>query len=618
MTEVVGDLFIDTKPFLQVPANKKIISRASDLSSFLQYNATSANASNINFVFTVPSTGALIADRSIVNLTSVAVDFVVTNSVSPAAAQTVNFFQQGSFALRDYAFHRWVNNVSITMAGSTYSLALNDILPLYRYCVNDSNDMTDWGSFGGARDELAGAYNQAGDPFQSNASLLNSLGGVGTQDLVSASHRGIMNIEKLTYNNAGAGVQPYAGAVTIAPGTSCVFTCQFSLSEMLMLPLFNFMKKEGISLTHVSQIQLNFTMGNLASMFSTAVLIDSNNNISLNNSTGVVNGLKLAPPTFNNNAPLSQSNTVLNMEFITPPAGASYSNISKPFYDVQRYISTTQNIPVAVTADQIALNTAGTRVISQSVSLPVIPDKMFIFVCAPKAFRQSTQGMAYNDAFAPIRRLYITLGSRTNQLASNLTSALYLTSIRNGLKGVSWTQFKGFAPNPDFSNSGQGFTPLASCGVLVDIARDLGLPSNMGAAGLQTPISLQIQADIVSQGLTTSTGSEQLELYTCTVNNGYYNITSQGSSNIIQGGLTDTDIATLIATPIPEEEAHVVRIGGDFFGSVRDFARNLAPMARKVYNAVGSVAPYIDAGLKSLGAGMTAGARKKSLKQMAM
>jgi hypothetical protein len=45
MTEIVDNLIIETKPFLQVPySDKKIVTRASDLSAFLQYNATSANA----------------------------------------------------------------------------------------------------------------------------------------------------------------------------------------------------------------------------------------------------------------------------------------------------------------------------------------------------------------------------------------------------------------------------------------------------------------------------------------------------------------------------------------------------------------------------------------------
>ena len=46
MTETVDNLYIYTDPAQQVPANKKIVKRACDLASFIQYNATSANALN--------------------------------------------------------------------------------------------------------------------------------------------------------------------------------------------------------------------------------------------------------------------------------------------------------------------------------------------------------------------------------------------------------------------------------------------------------------------------------------------------------------------------------------------------------------------------------------------
>ena len=45
MTEVSNEIYICNPEFLKVPANKKVVERASDLSTWLRYNATSANAS---------------------------------------------------------------------------------------------------------------------------------------------------------------------------------------------------------------------------------------------------------------------------------------------------------------------------------------------------------------------------------------------------------------------------------------------------------------------------------------------------------------------------------------------------------------------------------------------
>jgi hypothetical protein len=44
MTEVSNEIYIENPSFLKVPANKKTVVRSSDLSTWLRYNATSANA----------------------------------------------------------------------------------------------------------------------------------------------------------------------------------------------------------------------------------------------------------------------------------------------------------------------------------------------------------------------------------------------------------------------------------------------------------------------------------------------------------------------------------------------------------------------------------------------
>jgi hypothetical protein len=159
---------------------------------------------------------------------------------------------------------------------------------------------------------------------------------------------------------------------------------------------------------------------------------------------------------------------------------------------------------------------------------------------------------------------------------------------------------------------------------VIDVAEQLGLPSNQ-AVGLSTPISLQIQVDVFNPGMTFANNAlpgnnnqEPLEMYIVCANQTYVTISRNGASQVVQGGLTADDVAQIVAEPIPHEQAHLVEFaGGDFFSSVKDFMRNIAPVGRKVYNALGSVAPYVDQGLKALGAGYTGG-KKKGLKHMAM
>jgi hypothetical protein len=186
----------------------------------------------------------------------------------------------------------------------------------------------------------------------------------------------------------------------------------------------------------------------------------------------------------------------------------------------------------------------------------------------------------------------------------------------SGLKGISFQGFKGFCPNPNFT---AGFQGLASAPIVIDVPRDLGLPSSV-CEGMSTPMSLQIQVDVFNQGLgVVAGGQEPMEMYIVAVNSGYLTISRSGSSQVIQGGMNEASCAEVLATPIPEAEATSVSFaGGDLFSTIKDFARNLAPIGRKIYQGVASAAPYIDAGLRSLGAGYTGGRAKKGLKHMAM
>jgi hypothetical protein len=269
MTEVSNEIYICNPEFLKVPANKKVVERASDLSTWLRYNATSANASAINFVFTSPSTGALLSDKVLLAFNSVGVDFVFNNSTGatiPAGTVDGGLFPSNGFSLRDFPIHRVFNSVSLTIANSTIAIPLNDLLSAYRYCAYDANDQVDMGSFYGAKDELSGHYPNPNVNTTLGQSLINAIGGIGSQNIVSASHRGMLGIEKIMVNSSTINNQPYTGNEALAPGNT-TFTVFFSISEPLILPIFSILKKEGISLTHISQIQISCVLGSISSMF---------------------------------------------------------------------------------------------------------------------------------------------------------------------------------------------------------------------------------------------------------------------------------------------------------------------------------------------------------------
>jgi len=623
-TELGKEIFVHNPEFLKVPSNKRVVPRASDLSTWLRYNSTSANGSAINFVFTAPSTAALLSTKVLLAFNSVGVDFTFVNN-SGGTVNAGSIIGSNIFSLRDYPLHRLFNSASITIANSTMALPLNDVLSAMRYCSYDANDQVDLGSLYGAKDELGGAYPLAGTP--SSNSLINAVGNVNSQNIVSASHRGMLGIEKITVSINGATPVPYATGLAIPTGQRAVFTVQFSVSELLMLPIFSIIKKQGISLINISQIQLSFVMATTQSMFSLAQSFDANGNITAGGAAGV----QLASVAFNPNTGLSPSNCVLSLQWYTSPAGQDYDQqITRSMLDYQRYIT---SATAFINADP-SLNSSVQRITSQTISLPVIPEKIIIYVTAPRAFKQSIQGMGFNDSFCAIRKCFVTLGARSNLLASADTNCLYLNSVMAGLKGVSFQNFKGYAPSPDFANSvvvgptgstvNVNYQALSSSPIIIDTASQLGLPSNQ-AVSLSTPVSLQIQVDVFNPGMTFANGAlpgnnnqEPLELYIVCANQSYLTISRSGSSQVVQGGITADDVAQIVAEPIPHEQAHLVEFaGGDIFDSVKDFMRNIAPVGRKVYNALGSIAPFADSALRSMGAGMTGG-KKKGLRHMAM
>jgi hypothetical protein len=266
------------------------------------------------------------------------------------------------------------------------------------------------GSFYGAKDELAGHYPNPNVTTTLGQSLINAIGGIGSQNIVSASHRGMLGIEKIMVNSSTINNQPYTGSEPLAPGNT-TFTVFFSISEPLILPIFSILKKEGISLTHISQIQISCVLGSISSMFS-YYYGDGNIPVPSGTPAGSI-VLSANSPTMNSSAGLSPSNCVLSMQWYSPPAGQEYdTQITKNFLDMQRYITATQA--------NVDVNPAqGTqRLTSATISLPCVPNKFAIWVCAPRGFKQSQQAMAYNDAFCSIRKAYITMGARSNLLAS--------------------------------------------------------------------------------------------------------------------------------------------------------------------------------------------------------
>jgi hypothetical protein len=106
-------------------------------------------------------------------------------------------------------------------------------------------------SFGSIKDEVSGVYSQVA------ASALSAIGQWTSANTQSPEKRGMMNVEQVQVLVGGAYVPLSASNNTISTGTSAQYRVQFSAVEPLLLPIFNHIMKEGLSLTHLSQFQIS-------------------------------------------------------------------------------------------------------------------------------------------------------------------------------------------------------------------------------------------------------------------------------------------------------------------------------------------------------------------------
>ena len=621
-------VYVEVPKYLKVDKYSKVIQKSADLATWLKYSPAAANQSAINYVFTAPSTQALLYEKILLSLNSVALDITLTNNITGGAAPSGSYlpFQNNTFALRDFPLHRLFNSVALTLGSSTLSIPLNDILDVYRTCAFDHGEQFDAGSFTSIKDELAGMYDLTDGLNGSavNASIMTALGNWAAQNSTEPSKRAMMNIEKIVDASGN-----YLTNSVISPATASnpakwptaavnnvKYTVYFSLVEPLMLPIFEFLKKEAMSLTHLSQFQLSFILADPTSMVSMAL----------------PNGIT-ASVAWNPSAQLSQNNTTLFAKWITPPAGSDYSDICRPMYDLQRYITQAgQASTKSPNISYFSSQASQTQITSQTISLPVVPSKLVFAVKIPRSTRYGDSNfIRCADTFLPITNIKITLGNRSNLLSSADQQCLYLESIESGLKAIPWQSYRGWTPKTNFYynidqvNGATGAVPingavptnyigLGGAPLVIDVAKTLGLPSDL-AVGVSAPISLQVNVNYIQPfDYVDSSGNIspiRPELIIIAANQSYFEIARNGASRITQGGVSQQEVAMVnsMGTETYDNDHVQTFAGGDFFGSIKEGLKNLAPIARKVINVA-------DQGLKMAGYGFTGG--KRGMKGIAM
>lgn len=328
---------------------------------------------------------------------------------------------------------------------------------------------------------------------------------------------------------------------------------QFRTAEKLSLSPFIFANEHGedTGLFGINNIQLVMNMrdpnralrlrdkyvGTTSKLYYGTSTLPTQYSAPISYNTGVATG------------PFSDSQ--LHVQFLTPSLSIPLPPKScVPYLEFPRYITQVAN-PLA------AAGTAGdsAQLVSQTITLPQIPDLLIIYVKAiadpavTAVDRSKDPALPqFGSAYLPVLSsqngsrsvapLSVNFDNFSGLLSSHTTEQLYAMSVRNGLE-MDWNTWSG--QGRVASGSGGKSVPTVGGFLVLKPGVDLTLqegqaPSLVGNFTLQFNLSVRNTFDF----------SVRPQIFIITANSGFFE-SIRGSSRIIKGVLSEQDI---IAAPL--------------------------------------------------------------------
>lgn len=463
------------------------------------------------------------------------------------------------FSLAPFPSHQCVNTMSATINDSTVTINTSDVLPQVlrlsdmasarrqRTCPTKLDKLRDVPSTLG--------WDQANDQFTipREVSLSSSTGGYGlsayaTDEVACGSwpdFRFELNASSpASYSLAVAG---YEGLPCFVAGGASdqVFqiACSWRTTEKLVLPPFIFSDDYELStgLFGVQNIQLTV---NMATSPARAFRFSS---VSCQG-TAYTSAPSVAFSTAGN-SPFESP--LLNVQFLTPPIEVDMPAKSVvPWMEFPRYISPSQTAVAGTSAN--GLTPGATLLESQTITLPSIPDLLMIYV-KPQSYASSLVG----DFVLPISQISVNFDNFSGLLASHTQEELYKMSVNNGVD-MDWATWSGAC----WSGTGKKVATVGGPLVLRP-GRDFPLQSGQ-APGLVGNFTFQFTGTCQNY----STATPTVSIYVVAVNSGFFE-TIKGSSRIIKGILTETDILGATAVAPSQPLARVVGGAKKMVGMVK-------------------------------------------------
>jgi len=473
------------------------------------FSAIASSSSQQTFQIQVPSENVFV-DRAVDWVVTASADITVTYAANPGAG-TVLASPGLNFSLAPLPTSQCVSTMMASINDQTVSINMSDVLPQ----VLRLSDM--------AKTRKQRTCPTMLDKYavvQSTADVYNSPVG-SYESAYDSADVGNGSWGALSFT-AGTNTTLVGGLPTCNAGvlTSFTFRVTWKTAEKLVLPPFIFSDEDELStgLFGVQNIQftMNFNAPSRAFRYRPP-----------GNPTG-----QSAAWSSGVNLPFGEAK--IQAQFLTPSLDVPLPAKSVvPYMEFPRYISNSVSLDDAV----------GQPIQSQTITLPNIPDLLIIYV-KPQSYASSSMC----DWTIPVQKISISFDNFSGLLSSHSAYELYKMSVNNGLD-MDWAEWSGSA-----YVSG---TKLALVGgpLVLRPGRDFALSTGQ-APGLVGNFTLQFDLTVDNSVLGYTA---PVSIYTIAANSGFFE-TIRGSSRIVKGVVTETDI---LAAPVQEVPQSLERMVGE-------------------------------------------------------
>ena len=556
------------------------------------FNAIAATPTQHTYNIYVPSENVFV-DRGVDWTSTVYMSFV-SKSVAAVAAGDVICAPARDFALCAFPLNSLCSTVTATINDTTTVIntqdVLKEVLRLADYSDNRKQrlcptmldtyasyaDTTATSSIGGQATistPVAGWNDTRGVDYVPNGAyptLVFTLpdGTLAADQTIAAGNNG-----GLPYDfKSGLPVAPPGGYA----GGNLTFYVAWRSTEKIVLSPFTFadVHEWDTGLFGINNIQLIMNL-----LSSPARVLRFNNvNIPAPDLTDIQYNLSVPQGTFQGSR--------VNVQFLTPSLDVPLPPKSVvPYMEFPRYISQP--------ATPIDAGKTG-QLVSQTITLPQIPDLFIIYAKIPANQLLSTDGDFYlppATAFDGVPSpLTVNFDNFSGLLSSVTAEQLYQMSVKNGLE-MDWAQWIGYAhmgigagalPAPTTLGVPGGCATMTGGFLVLKPSQDITLQTGQ-APSLVGNFTFQFN-------LTVRNNTEQQvtpQLYVITANSGFFE-SIRGSSRIIKGVLSEQDIISAPLAPMGTRSAIARWVGAGMKGMATILGKTPSLMSAKGGDGTGA------------------------------